>query len=335
MLGIQKAKHLASQLGCSEDEVRECARHPADFVQAYDLFNPEKPNKVREVIDVRGKLRLLQSRLMSRVFKPVFCPSDFSHGGISGRSIKTNAEVHRASRFAFNLDVTNFYPSISIQRVNRFFLIKCQCSPDVSSILTKLVTHNYHLALGLLTSPLLADAMFTPIDCRLAAICASRNLKYSRFVDDITVSGMHPFDDSGVAVRNLISQAIAECGFRVHKNKKAECGALASEDVLVTKLAVKRGKIHVSSAFVERLAANISDARRLERNEYPTGLYYSESAMIGKARFALWLDKQLGVRLLRDIRRINWQLVRKHAEQMKILVAKKKLTKKVLSVSAT
>ena len=52
----------------------------------------------------------------------------------------------------------------------------------------------YHLALGLMTSPILADCLMMRVDQRIGGMCRKNKLVYTRFVDDITISGSFPID---------------------------------------------------------------------------------------------------------------------------------------------
>ena len=102
------------------------------------------------------------------------CPScsvsDFSHGGVRGRHIKTNVEPHLKSTFVFTTDISNFYPTISHNRVYRLFSRDFCCSPDVAESAPRLCTYKHHLALGLITSPILADQVIAPIDARIGGV---------------------------------------------------------------------------------------------------------------------------------------------------------------------
>ena len=48
------------------------------------------------------------------------------------------------------------------------------------------------LALGLITSPILADQMMDCVDDRIGGACRKAGLVYTRYVDDLTISG--PYD---------------------------------------------------------------------------------------------------------------------------------------------
>ena len=126
--------------------------------------------------------------------------SEFSHGGVRGRHIKTNVEQHIESTFVFTADVSNFYPTISHKRVYRLFVEDFACSPDVAHICTKLCTYKHRLALGLITSPMLADQVMRRIDARIGGLCRNAGLVYTRYVDDLTISGPFDLKESGFSL---------------------------------------------------------------------------------------------------------------------------------------
>src|SRR5690606_20655991 len=129
-------------------------------------------------------------------FLPKLSPSACSHGGVPGRGVKTNIEQHLGSVFGFTTDIANFFPSISHDRIHELFLRRFECSPDVARVFNRLCTYQHHLALGLVTSPLLADQVMQPIDARIAAACSAAGLPYTRFVDDISITGHFDMDQA-------------------------------------------------------------------------------------------------------------------------------------------
>src|SRR5690606_23911950 len=154
--------------------------------------------------NVTGKLRTVQYRIYRRLFLPALKPSDQSHGGVPKRHIKTNAEPHLNSGLAFTTDISSFYPGIHHTRVYRLFSSTLGCCPDVAPVLTGLCTHRHHLAPGLPTSPILAAQLMRPVDGRISALCARLGLIYTRFVDDISISGNFDLGDSRAGISSLI-----------------------------------------------------------------------------------------------------------------------------------
>src|SRR5262249_20589174 len=138
---------------------------------------------------------------------PKLHPTKCSHGGVRRRSPLTNARAHLGNTFAFVADISGFFPAISISRVYEMFC-RHACRAEVARMLTRLCTFDYHLAIGLVTSPIIANEIFRPIDERIEHACRRMNLVYTRFMDDITISGKFELSDSGIhaSVRNIIER---------------------------------------------------------------------------------------------------------------------------------
>src|SRR5437016_4019331 len=118
MLGIQKIERLADHLRTTPHRLVEVAETAASFCEALELIDPAKPEKKpRDVLNITGDLRTFQTHLLRGLLCPSHHPTAFSHGGIQGRHIKSNALVHAKSVFVFSTDVANFYPTISNDRV--------------------------------------------------------------------------------------------------------------------------------------------------------------------------------------------------------------------------
>ena len=59
----------------------------------------------------------------------------------------------------------------------------------LSNEITYLVTYHDYLPQGAPTSPIISNSIFYKIDARLHKLSKKLNLKYSRYADDITISG--------------------------------------------------------------------------------------------------------------------------------------------------
>ena len=140
MIGIKSKRKLARILGLPSDNLVALSQDLERFVRHYALHDPAKPEHARAVIAVRGELRLCQRRLLERLFRKCFVPAACSHGGVPGRSIKTNAKAHLNSAWVFTTDISRFYPSIHHKHVYRFLAKEEGCGPDVASLVTKLCT---------------------------------------------------------------------------------------------------------------------------------------------------------------------------------------------------
>ncbi len=111
-----------------------------------------------------------------------------AHGFVPQRSIVTNAEVHLNCKWLLKIDIEDFFPSISIQRIVWFYR-QCGYAKDVSFFLARLCTLNDKLPQGSATSPQLSNVAFRTTDKRLSLLADSWKLCYTRYVDDLTFSG--------------------------------------------------------------------------------------------------------------------------------------------------
>jgi RNA-directed DNA polymerase len=330
MLFIQKVEHMGAQLGTTSQRLLEVADNAASFCEELELADPTRPEKkARDVLNVTGDLRTLQTRLLAFVLAPKYRPSPFSHGGVKGRHIKSNARVHVTSVFGFTTDVANFYPSISYKQIYNLFFREFRCSPDVARVCMQLCTYRYHLAIGLITSPILADCIMRSVDERLAAMCREQGLRYSRFVDDITISGDFPIMSGSFP--KVIVDALGDYGLKVNSRKHAEAmrgEGRFDEGKSITKLEIKRGVLRVRPAYIEEVRDQLSDGARLAAGHPLRGHYYTDNQIHGRIHFVKWINSGQAVSLFRRYKAINWRRVEVEASargyrQTKICLTKK------------
>ena len=129
-----------------------------------------------------------------------------------GNSIIHNAAAHVAKGFLFTADIKNFFPAITIQRVIGLF--KCLgYPPRVAWGLAKLTTYQGKLPQGAPSSPDIANIICRRLDGRILALARTRGWSYTRYCDDMTVSG------EGNLHAGLVSRIVEEEGFRLNNQK--------------------------------------------------------------------------------------------------------------------
>ena len=67
------------------------------------------------------------------------------------------------------------------------------CTPAIARILTKLTTHKYQVPQGIPTSTIIANLVFKPIGLEFEQLAKEHHIKFSMFVDDITLSSKSDF----------------------------------------------------------------------------------------------------------------------------------------------
>ncbi len=148
--------------------------------------------------------------LLSRVESP-----DYNHGASLGKSYHSNAKFHQDSECVATFDIKSFFENTSRLKVFNFFLKKLKCSSDISDILSRICTYQDKLATGSPLSPILSLwanlDLFNTINQRMTEL----NLKFSLYIDDITISG----EKIPTSINEQIKGIITSYGFRLSENK--------------------------------------------------------------------------------------------------------------------
>jgi len=324
VLNIRTVAHLAQRLGITLQRLAEVADAAATYYEELVLLDPARPEKVREVLNVVGTLRRLHRRLHDQVLAPARRPSKYSHGSVRGRNIKTNAAPHIGSAFIYSTDIADFYPSVHYTAVYKLFTMDFGCSPDVAHICTKLCTRDFHMPLGLITSPILADCLMERADRRIGRMCEGCGLVYTRYVDDITISGRFPIGSG--SFRELVRKILGEYGFRTN-SKKEGIGRL-SEEKRITKLCVRRGRLDVAREYLAQIRSQLEAAGRLARGGAFAEPYYTDAQIFGRIQFIAWVNPGRRRDLIRAYRAIDWKAVEREAAARGLVQVRKRLVRK-------
>ncbi len=129
-----------------------------------------------------------------------------------GNSIVHNAAAHVGKEFVFTADIKDFFPAITTQRVVGLFK-SLGYPPRVAWSLGKLTTYQGNLPQGAPSSPDIANIICRKLDGRMLALARKREWSYTRYCDDITVSG------EGHLGTRLVARIIEEEGFELNKQK--------------------------------------------------------------------------------------------------------------------
>lgn len=160
--------------------------------QADSLYRKAKPiikpdGTIRQPYDALPQLKAIQRRIKDRILRRVDFPL-YLTGSLSGRDYRTNAAQHAGAKIVICEDIEKFFPSTSRDRVLDIWLNFFRFSEDVANLLTSLTTKDGALPEGASTSSYLANLAFWNQEPRLQAKLARKNIVYSRFVDDISIS---------------------------------------------------------------------------------------------------------------------------------------------------
>ena len=184
---------------------REAGRH-------YNEFTLKRGDKTRVIRPATPALKKLQKRIYRRLLRLLPMPS-WLHGGIPRRSPLTNAGVHLGKRYVVRLDIVEFFDRITPAQIFEVWR-RLGYSPRLARLLTQLTTLRRSVPQGAPTSMALANLVLFEADEQILRIIAGSGAQYSRFVDDIALSGDYP-----QRFIPQIARIIQQAGFSIRRRK--------------------------------------------------------------------------------------------------------------------
>jgi len=178
-----------------------------------------RKGKERRLLIPSWRLKLIQIRLHRHVFRRL-APHPAAYA-VRGRGAVRAAERHRGNRWFYHRDIKDFYPSVSTAFVRQRFL-NLGVHDATADLLSKLVTVEDQLPQGAPTSPAVGEIALRRLDIRISRLVDGHGLVYTRYLDDITVSGGQHLRDRFV---DRIDEIIADCGWTLNSK-----GGLAGPD---------------------------------------------------------------------------------------------------------
>lgn len=194
-------------------------------------------------------------------------------------NIVENAKVHVNKKFVLNIDLKDFFPSISARQVKEIFSSTCfNFNEQISTALALLTTYEGKLPIGAPSSPVISNFVCLELDLALKEFCQKINseyfyndnnkllhkkkqfvffetydIAYSRYADDITFSSNIPI--STEMLSNIIS-IIHQYGFEL--NEKKLRFKLSNRKQTVTGLTVNE-KVNIDRKLLKKIRAMLHD----------------------------------------------------------------------------
>ena len=140
----------------------------ADQYKTFELR--KKSGGVRTITSPDPALKFIQHQL-HRILECIYEPKAAVHGFTVDRSIKSNANQHPKTKWVFNVDISDFFPSINFGRVRSMFMANpYKCTPEVATVLARICCVDNQLPQGAPTSPIVSN-MMRPAGCSFESPC--------------------------------------------------------------------------------------------------------------------------------------------------------------------
>lgn len=210
---LRNIDDLARELGCERKDVEKyTASGQRRFYKERRI--PKKGRRRRGQFRVVYKpertLGILQKNIASAISNLIEFPP-YVQGFVSKRSIITNARIHVGQKILLHADIQNFFESISLARVQDAFT-QMGSNLVVAKLLAQLCTLDGFLPQGSSASPVLANLVCQHLDLALDRLASSQGCKYSRYADDITISGQ------SVPSHDSIGSLLKKYGFKMRED---------------------------------------------------------------------------------------------------------------------
>lgn len=317
---LTDARALADAMGITLAELRFLTFNRAvSSINHYQRFRIAKKTGGERLISApMPRLKRAQYWVLDNILAGVPL-HEAAHGFVPQRSILTNARNHVGRDVVINLDLKDFFPSLTYVRVKGLFealgyaeavaipLALLCTEPQIDEIALDGERHFVAdgprlLPQGAPTSPAITNLICRKLDRRLWGLAQKLGFTYSRYADDMT------FSASGEAVRKIgtllkaVHGIVEAEGFKVHPDKTRIMRRSTRQEV--TGLTVNEA-VSVPRDLLRRYRAVLHQVER----HGPDGKRFGPgrnvvTSLIGFGHFAAMIDPESGQPLLARAQRL-------------------------------
>ena len=293
---IYDVQHLSNLIGVSHSQLKLFI---SNTKFAYTTFKLPKKKGGFRTIDAPSKvMKSVQRWILDNILYNLNV-GEFSHGFVPGKSIVSNASVHIGQDLVLGIDIKDFFPSITRNRVVGL-LKSIGYKKEIAYSLGEICTFNKRLPQGAPTSPMLSNLIALNIDIKLSQFCKKRNLNYSRYADDITISGGKHLPKH----KTLIFRMIEDEGFSINWDKVRLHDKGSSQRVtgLIVNDGVSLGRKKKKKlrAIVHNILKNGPEIENREDNPY------FKETIFGELSFAKMVDPDFANPLIEKLKHLDW-----------------------------
>lgn len=271
----------------------------------------------------KPRLRAIQRRILHGLLDTVLVHRA-AHGFCRGKSCRTYVEPHVGRAVVLHMDLRDFFPSISAPRIHALFstlgypqavarALTALCTNAAPMTVAKRGTASWldakrlgipHLPQGAPTSPVLANLCALHLDLRLDELAASMNCNYTRYADDIAISGDESLRRNVNRVSLLVTRIASEEGFAVNHRKTR---VMHRSDRQVLTGVVVNEKPNVRRQDADLLKAILMNCVRLgPESQNRNDVRDFKAHLAGRVAHVTSLNRTRGDKLQEIFSRIEW-----------------------------
>ncbi|WP_413175767.1 reverse transcriptase domain-containing protein [Anabaena azotica] len=323
-------EEIAQAMGISIKGLRFLA-----FSRKYYHYNrfqiPKKPSGYRQISAPKKLLKKAQNWILHNILEQIKL-HDAAHGFCLQRSIVTNAQIHVGKEVIINMDLKDFFPSISYKRVKGLF--KSFGYSEIASTIFALIctepkikeveingVNNYilswtdrYLPQGAPSSPAITNILCRRLDRRLTFMAKEYGFDYTRYADDLTFSAA---GESLVNINNILKLTnliVKKEDFEINENKTRVVRNYRRQEV--TGIIVNE-KLNISRDKIKTFRAVLYKIEKDGLQNYTWGKSQDIMAAIeGFANFVVMVNPEKGAKFIEQIKRIKEKYLRKREKSV-------------------
>lgn len=201
---------LAAALGLSVEDLEAIA---ADARREYEPREVEGRNGKKRLLSVpSARLKAVQRAILRGPLR-VIAPHE-SSACTRGRGTLWAYQRHVGHSVMLSMDIADFFPSVKEMQVIEGFR-RLGAGEKLAALLTTLTTVTGGLPQGAPTSVAVGDIVLFPLDIRFSGLCRGHGLVYTRYVDDLTISGGRRVEKHMATLRRIAT----ELGWTLNEEK--------------------------------------------------------------------------------------------------------------------
>lgn len=229
-------------------------------------------------------LKTLQRSIYHKLLKRLYL-HQAATAYIPGRSIFDNASPHVRQEVVINIDLKDFFGSVSSSKVYRYWR-GLRWDDETSTILTNICCYKGSLPQGSPTSPALSNLCNQLLDARLEGLARTNKGQYTRYLDDLTFSFSNPYIHKR-GILDKIHQILASEGYEIQEKKRIR--VQRSHQRQTTTGLVVNNKVNLPKKLRKRIRAmrhHLSKGTLSEQDKQRLAGYESLLKMVDKVNIA-------------------------------------------------
>lgn len=299
---IIDALHLSKLMGIKYSILSHYIHNTDNFYKEFEIA--KKTGGYRSINAPSLNLKKIQTWIYKNIL--IYFPvSNYAKGFKKGTSIVDNAKLHTNKQIVYNIDIENFFPTITFKNVY-FLFYNIGYSTELSYAFSKLLTYNNSLPQGSPSSPSISNILCFNLDKSMISLAHNIKGHYSRYADDMTISTNNVL--SLTSKIKSIKKIVEYNGFTL--NDKKERIQYSNQPQFVTGLIVNNG-VKVKRRFKKEVDQQIYYCERygiynhLKRIGMENKSFYKEY-LYGKVNFIKSVEHEVGLQFLERLNSLDW-----------------------------